>query len=91
MARLEIFVSAHCLGCGEARALAGAAAEQLPELAVSVTDIAALDAGQTLPDEVFAVPTYLLDGRRLFLGNPSLPELLARVRRLLVAPTRDAG
>ena len=31
------------------------------------------------PDSVFATPTYVLDGRTIYLGNPTLEELLAKL------------
>ncbi len=44
-----------------------------PRLEVQVVDISVEpDAGAKL---VFAVPTYLYDGKPIFLGNPSLQEL----------------
>jgi len=39
-----------------------------------------LDAEQTpLPEFIVAVPTYVFDGRVVWLGNPSSEELFARL------------
>jgi hypothetical protein len=74
---LEVYVSRHCPNCGEARQLAEAAAARFPGVVVRVID---LDRAATPPPEaVVAVPTYLLDGRVLSLGNPYPEELFARL------------
>jgi Thioredoxin domain len=74
---LEVYVSSHCLNCGEARSLAHEAAARFPGVAVRVVD---LDVDQTpLPEAIVAVPTYVLNGRVIALGNPYPEELFARL------------
>ncbi len=74
---LNVYVSSHCANCGEARRLAEAAAVRYPSVTVQVVD---LDAEQTpLPEFIVAVPTYVFDGRVVWLGNPSSEELFARL------------
>jgi hypothetical protein len=36
--------------------------------------------GEDRPDEVFAVPTYLLNGRTIYLGNPTCEDLRQTLR-----------
>jgi hypothetical protein len=69
---LQIYVASHCVNCEEARRLAGVIGLLLPNLIVEVID---LDHTPTRPTEVFATPTYMLNGRICFLGNPSEEEL----------------
>jgi hypothetical protein len=78
--RLEVYVAAHCLSCVEAHRLAAAAARRFPGLDVRTIDVDAAarrSAGQVLPESVVAVPTYLLDGRVVALGNPDPEQLFA--------------
>jgi ABC-type amino acid transport substrate-binding protein len=80
--RLEVYVAAHCLSCVEARRLAAAAARRFPSLDVRTIDVeAATPAGTPtpLPERVVAVPTYLLDGAVIALGNPDPEQLFARI------------
>jgi hypothetical protein len=58
-------------------------ATRFPEL---TTEIVYLDeAGSVKPEEVFAVPTYIMDGNVLFMGNPYLEILMSRVEDALAA------
>jgi hypothetical protein len=75
---LEVFVLPHCFGCETAHRLAERVrAQALPHLDVRLVDLSA--AGAVRPATVFAVPTYLLDGRVLCLGNPEEEWLLAQL------------
>jgi hypothetical protein len=75
---LEIYVMPHCLGCETARRLAERVrARALSHLDVQLIDLSA--PGTVRPRAVFAVPTYLLDGRLLSLGNPEEAWLLSRL------------
>ncbi|MGH2531450.1 MAG: hypothetical protein ACRDJW_03995 [Thermomicrobiales bacterium] len=86
MRRLEIFVTPECLGCPTAFALADSVrARAIPLVEVHVTDLSA--PGAERPDAVFAVPTYLLDGQVLSLGNPDEEWLVAR----LTGPANGRG
>ena len=72
---LAIYVLADCLGCETARRLAAVAEEATLDIDVQVIDLGA--PGAVRPPAVFAVPTYLLDGRVISLGNPDPAWLLA--------------
>ena len=85
--RLQIVVDRSCLGCETARSLAALVrASGLPGVDVDLVDLA--EPGAVRPAAVFAVPTYLLDGRVLSLGNPEPEWLLAR---LAAAPAADGA
>ena len=70
---LTIYVEEGCSGCQRARRLAVDAARRYPALDVGIVDIGA--PGVTVPDDVFAVPTYKLNGRVISLGNPTTEGL----------------
>jgi hypothetical protein len=75
---LEIFVLPHCSGCDTAAAVAErVGARDLPDLTVRLIDLST--PGMPRPSSVFAVPTYLLDGRVISLGNPEEEWLLAQL------------
>lgn len=78
--RLEIYVASTCIASATARGLAGIVAGwEIPDLEVRVVDLD--EPGAVRPRSVFAVPTYLLDGALLSLGNPSVDEIRAQLDR----------
>src|SRR5919197_2580490 len=75
--RLDVYIANHCLNCADALALAEEAAARFSDVVVRVID---LDLEQEPPpDNIVAVPTYVLDGRTISLGNPDPEELFARL------------
>jgi hypothetical protein len=73
--RLEIFVLPDCLGCETAVHLAHqVGALNMDRVEVRIIDLSV--PGAVKPATVFAVPTYLLDGELLSLGNPDERWLL---------------
>jgi len=84
---LEIYVGPACFASDTARRLAEAVrARARPGLDVRLVDLA--EPGAVRPPAVFAVPTYLLDGRVISLGNPEEAWLLAEVG---LAPPREGA
>lgn len=75
---LEVYVSSHCPNCEDARKLADEAAARFPRMRVRVIDLDGRP-GSRMPEGVVAVPTYLLDGRVIALGNPYPEEFFARL------------
>ncbi|MFN8663160.1 MAG: thioredoxin family protein [Thermomicrobiales bacterium] len=75
---LAIYVAPDCFGCETAREIAGVVrALDQPNLDVRVVDLSSPHAIR--PAEVFAIPTYVLDGRVISLGNPDKADLLAHL------------
>lgn len=74
---LKIYFAAHCWGCDQAQALGTRMRSLYPELTVELIDLNGKEVEK--PEEVFAVPTYVLNGRVVSLGNPN-PE---RLRKLI--------
>ena len=75
---LEVYVSSECPNCDEAVRLAEEAAARYPNVMVRLIDLDELD-GNPPPDPVVAVPTYLLNGRVVSLGNPYPEDLFGRL------------
>ncbi len=74
---LRIYVARHCESCAEALSLAEEVRRKYTTITVEVVD---LDAeGGHNPDDVFSVPTYVLNGKIISLGNPSPVELEMRL------------
>ncbi|MDX2040172.1 MAG: thioredoxin family protein [Acidobacteriota bacterium] len=74
---LRIYVAHHCESCGEALRLAEVIRQKHQTVIVEVID---LDAeGERNWDDVFSVPTWLLNGKVISLGNPSAEELEMRL------------
>ena len=72
---LEIYIAPDCFGCETARTLAGKVrALSRPDLEVRLLDLSKPDIIRSAA--VFAVPTYVLDGRVISLGNPEQDWLL---------------
>ena len=66
-----IYVASHCFNCGYAQEIAALIRREYPTVKLSVVDVAEPQA--KVPEQVFATPTYLLNGKLWSLGNPS-PE-----------------
>jgi hypothetical protein len=85
MMRLEIYVAHACTNCEEALLIADRA-RCIAGLEVAVIDLDT--SGQRVPPHVVAVPTYLLDGRIVSLGNPKREQFLRELRQLSVEAAR---
>ena len=80
---LEIVIANHCQQCRESVHAAEMLQNEFPALEVRVID---LDTPNVVkPEAVFAVPSYLLNGRVVSLGNPELQDLRETIRELFKA------
>lgn len=77
MPRLEIFVKTGCFGGEEARRL-WQVVQRMPTIDARLVDVETV---RSLPERVVAVPTCLLDGTVVALGNPEQRALFARLAR----------
>lgn len=85
--RLVIYISDHCDNCAEALRLSELA-RQLPGAHVRVVN---LDTStDPVPARVVAVPTYVLDGCIVSLGNP-YPDDLLRMLKQAAGEGADEG
>ncbi|MGE0059860.1 MAG: thioredoxin family protein [Dehalococcoidia bacterium] len=87
-AELSVYIEQGCSGCDFARQLASQLDAEFIYLKVTVVDIATID---SLPDEVVAVPAYVLNGRLVSLGNPSVTEMEELIRRVVAEEVRAHG
>jgi len=71
MAKLDVYISETCWSCDEAKQIVADIKPQFPSVSIELRDIG--DEGR--PSSVFATPTYVLDGRTIFLGNPTREQL----------------
>lgn len=74
---LEIYVARHCPGSEGATQLAAELGRVLPAVEVRLNLLDEMPAGK--PPDIPGTPAYFLDGRLLFLGNPSVKELIREV------------
>jgi predicted thioredoxin/glutaredoxin len=74
---LKIYTMRHCLTCETTRTIASQISERCPWLLVELIHLD--DPGATIPPNVFSVPTYVLDGKVIALGNPYLEHLEATI------------
>lgn len=72
MLKLDVYISNDCWSCEETIRIVNDISGKMPEVAIEFIDIEKID---QKPDNVFAVPTYLLNGRVISLGNPTREEL----------------
>jgi len=90
---LEIVVGPDCAGCDTARRLASELAQLgLPGVTITVVDLS--EPGVVRPAPVFAVPTYVLDGRIISLGNPEfewIVDVVSPVSTPVASPGRGGG
>jgi hypothetical protein len=68
---LEVFVSSHCFACKDSFSIAEDIRARYPEIRVWIRNID----GSAPHPEVFATPTYVLNGSTLWLGNPTEQEI----------------
>lgn len=71
---IEIYVATHCLMSDYTYEVIDTIHREFPHVEVQVINI---DQAVEVPSNVFATPTYLVDGRLWSLGNPSLEQVRA--------------
>ena len=79
---LQVFVEPACPTCRRAIQLAEGVDAAYPQLVVDIVDIRNRERER---DDVFAVPTFVLDDRVLSLGNPQESTLRREIELLLRA------
>lgn len=79
--QLTIYVSGHCEVCRYAHEVAARIRADFPQVELRMVDLETTQ--EKVPEEVFATPTYLLNGRVWSLGNPS-PEQVQTTFQALI-------
>jgi alkyl hydroperoxide reductase subunit AhpF len=75
MAKLHVYVTETCWACQEARSIVAEVKPQFPDMEIELRDLN----DERRPSQVFATPTYILDERTIFLGNPTREELIQKL------------
>jgi hypothetical protein len=73
MTELHVYVTEDCWSCAEAMRIVAEVKRLFPNMEIELRDLS----DERRPSQVFATPTYILNGRTIFLGNPT-PNELAR-------------
>ncbi len=79
MVKLQVYIADDCWSCQETRRIVADVTPKFPGMLVEFLDMRASER----PDSVFAVPTYLLNGRVISLGNPTRQELSQQINNEL--------
>lgn len=79
MVTLKIFIEGDCWSCAESRRIVEEIAPQFPQVAMELVDLST----QQRPENIFAVPTYTLNGKVISLGNPYPRELRQKLQSAL--------
>ena len=74
---LRIYISHHCPSCAEALRLAEEIRRRFVGVDLELIDLEAEDSRNI--DDVFTVPTYVLNGSTVSRGNPAPEELFSRL------------
>jgi len=75
MIKLQVYTLADCWTCEETERIVTDVVSRFPNVEVAVLDMMSAEK----PDDVFAVPTYLINGRIVSLGNPTREELMQKL------------
>lgn len=76
MLKLDVYIANDCWTCEETERIVADVSAQIPEIDIEFID---MENSVDKPDNVFAVPTYLLNGRVISLGNPTREELIKKL------------
>ncbi|MEM7117002.1 MAG: hypothetical protein AAF614_31510 [Chloroflexota bacterium] len=85
MSKLQVYIADDCWTCEETYRIIADMRPQFPNIVIEM-----LNVGEDgYPDNVFAVPTYVLNGRIISLGNPTREELSQKL--IAIQPCLEAG
>ncbi len=82
MVKLQVYVNEDCWTCDESRRIVADIAPQFPGITIELLDLSSTE----YPEHVFAVPTFVLNGRVISLGNPYRDELRRKIQDTLDKP-----
>ena len=75
LATLDVDLNPTCKVCEESSCILQEVAPDFPDVAIHCFSIY----GDNVPDNVFATPTYVLNGKIIYLGNPTRDALRAKL------------
>lgn len=83
MIALDIYITDNCWSCEESVRIVEAVSPLFPNVKISLLNLRENDP----PEEVFAVPTYIINGKVTFLGNPTRQQLIKKLTAVQETPT----
>jgi len=75
---LTVYIADDCWSCAETRRILDDIMPQFPDLQLNLVNTQR----EPLPENVFAVPTYLFDEKIISMGNPTREALQQRLTSL---------
>lgn len=84
---LRVYVADHCPICRDAVPIVEMVRRKFSRVEVRVINLEAEQSRNV--DGVFSVPTYILDGRTLSLGNPDTDVLVRQLSQALIQKERQ--
>jgi len=75
MPKLDVYIEDTCWACAESRKIVADVVSKVPSVDI---ELRSLDDDRR-PNAVFATPTYVLDGRVIYMGNPTREELIQKL------------
>ena len=79
MVKLQVYITNNCWSCEESRRIVAEFQPQFPAINMELLDINVTPR----PDNVFAIPTYVLNGRVIYMGNPRRDQLKEKLEQEL--------
>jgi len=79
---VKIYVAEHCSVCDYTYEIAATIQRKFPEVDLEIVDMA--NPSEQIPENVFATPTYLLNGQVWSLGNPSHDQVSRTLSDIIV-------
>lgn len=78
MPKLDVYVEDACWACNESLRIVADITPLFPGVEIELRNID----DDRRPEAVFATPTYVLNGKILYMGNPTREELAQRLTDL---------
>jgi hypothetical protein len=70
-----VYITEDCWSCAEAKRIVAEIKPLFPSMEIEVRNVS----DERRPSHVFATPTYILNGRTIYLGNPTQEELAQKL------------
>ncbi|MGI8551439.1 MAG: hypothetical protein ACR2PL_11745 [Dehalococcoidia bacterium] len=86
MVQLQVYVQPHCPQCTRARRLAQWAGARFPDVQIQIVEMA--EPSAPIPEFLIGVPTYVLAGQVISLGNPTEATLGEQIERAVARERR---
>jgi hypothetical protein len=78
MPKIDVYIEDSCWACAESRRIVAEVAPQFPDVDFELCGLE----DSRRPSAVFATPTYVLDGRVIYMGNPTREELIQKLQEI---------